>query len=124
MSTTTINAIAICSHTNINNGAETVRYGADFVGSKKRFEKNSIRNYWVELPSPVNTKLAALEYAKSHPDYQSPADQALLDEKIHSQLSKSTKGTKAVKAPKTAVAKSTKAKASKAKTVATETVAE
>lgn len=112
-----IKAIAICSHTNVKNGADGIRYGADFVGSVKRFSKNAIRNDWVELPVAVDTKLAALEFLKAHADFQAPADQAIIDEKMHTQLAKSSKGTKSVKASKSAVG-------TKAKAKATETVAE
>jgi hypothetical protein len=99
-------AVGITAHTNLGN-KQTIRFGADFIGTVKRFQKNATRCDYIELPEEM-TKLAALQFMLKHADFQSPVDQALIDEKMHKYLVKPAKSEKSVKGSKTSVAKTKK----------------
>lgn len=89
-----------------------IRFGVDMIRRVKSVQgfiksvdgADGTRVDFISLPEPMN-KMAALEYARQAPEFQSPEDQALIDEQIHIRTpkaaSKSTK-TKAVKASKKA----------------------
>lgn len=73
-----------------------VRFTDDMVRRIKQFTKGgATRCDLIELPSAM-TKLEALVYLKTHPDFLSPADQATIEDAIGDK----TPVVKAVKTPK------------------------
>ncbi len=59
-----------------------VRFTDDMVRRIKQFSKGGAsRIHLIELPTEM-TKVDALNYLKSHPDFQSPADQSTISDSI------------------------------------------
>lgn len=90
----------ITKHTAGSAVVEKIRYGTDFIrvikmlnNPKKLWHTDSKQNLlperidFIELPSPM-TKMDALNYLASHPEFQSPEDQALIQDSIYSRTPK------------------------------------
>lgn len=100
-------AITVAGITSHGTFINKVRFTVNLVRRIKQFVKvNASRIDLVELPSPM-TRLEAIAYLKTHVDFQSPSDQATLDEAVE---------TRTPKAPKVKVVKATKVKVVKAVT--------
>lgn len=83
-----------------NNGNTKVRFTDDMVRRIKQFTKGGHTNVnFVELPSEM-TKIEALKYLATHPDFQSPADQATIADTLADKEKEATKGEVKVKATK------------------------
>jgi hypothetical protein len=86
----------------IHNGNAKVRFTDDMVRRIKQFSKGGAsRIDLVELPSEM-TKLEALKYLATLPDFQSASDQALIGDAIEDRVKESTKGEVKVKTSKSA----------------------
>ena len=83
-----------------NNGNAKVRFTDDMVRRIKQFTKGGHTNVnFIELPSEM-TKIEALKYLATHPDFQSPADQATIADTLADKTKEATKGEVKVKATK------------------------
>ena len=79
-----------------------VRFTDDMIRRIKQFTKGGAsRVDFVELPNEM-TKIEALKYLQSHPDFQSPSDQATLADCLADKEKEASKGTVKVKATKAA----------------------
>ncbi len=77
-----------------------VRFTNDMVRRIKQFSKGSAsRIDFIELPTEM-TKVDALNYLKSHPDFQSPADQSTISDAIEDRKSAPAKREVKVKVVK------------------------
>lgn len=69
-----------CVGITVHNGNAKVRFGVDRIRRIKQFTKGgATRIDLVDLPSEMN-KLAALDFMKSHPDFQSAEDQSVISD--------------------------------------------
>lgn len=116
MSTTKLFTVAgLTTHTGVGVTLDKVRFGTDFIRVIKML--NNSKKIWhtetkqcllpkrvdiVELPSPMS-KQDATEFLMAHADFQSPADQSLLQEAL---------GSRAPKTPRVKREKSVKVKKS------------
>jgi hypothetical protein len=115
----------------VHGDSTKVRFTDDMVRRIKQFTKGGAsRADFIELPNEM-TKLEALKYMATHPDFQSAGDQATIADCIADREKEATKGTVKVKVSKAKPSvESIKARANKAKAVestqavATEPVAE
>lgn len=92
--------VGITKHTAGSVVVEKVRYGTDFIrvikmlnNPKKIWHTDSKQNLlpervdFIQLPNPM-TKMDALNYLATHPEFQSPSDQALIQDAIFSRTPK------------------------------------
>jgi hypothetical protein len=83
-----------------HNTSTKVRFTDDLVRRIKQFSKGgATRIDLIELPSPM-TKIDALKYMATHPEFQSPADQATIADTLADKEKEATKGEVKVKATK------------------------
>lgn len=69
-----------CVGITVHNGVAKVRFGVDRIRRIKQFTKGgATRIDLVDLPSEMN-KLDALNFMKSHPDFQSAEDQSVISD--------------------------------------------
>ena len=104
-----ITVAVITSHGTFTN---KVRFTVNLVRRIKQFAKvKASRIDLVELPNPMS-RLEAIAYLKTHADFQSPDDQATLDEAVETRTPKTpkVKVVKTVKTPKVKAVKVAKAK--------------
>lgn len=81
----------------VHNGNAKVRFTDDMIRRIKQFTKGgATRVDFVELPSEM-TKLAALEYMKSHELFQSSEDQATINDAMLDKQEKPAKQKREVK---------------------------
>lgn len=123
MSNKTFKVAGITTHGDMTK----VRFTDDLVRRIKQFTKGgATRCDFVDLPTEM-TKIEALEYLRTHPDFQSPSDQATISDSL-ADRAKAPKAEVKVKANKPSVeAIKARAKAKVApevETPATEPVAE
>ena len=86
----------------VHNGNAKVRFTDDMVRRIKQFSKGGAsRIDLVELPTEM-TKLEALKYLATLPDFQSSADQSLIGDAIEDRTKESNKGEVKVKTSKNA----------------------
>ena len=65
-------------------GATKVRFSDDLIRGIKRYAKaGATRTDFVELPTAM-TRVEAIEFLKTHPDFQSEADQATITDALTS----------------------------------------
>lgn len=84
----------------IHNGNAKVRFTDDMVRRIKQFTKGGAsRIDLVELPSEM-TKLEALRYIATLPEFQSSADQSLIGDAIEDRVKEASKGEVKVKTSK------------------------
>lgn len=84
----------------VHDGNSKVRFTDDMIRRIKQFTKGgATRADFVELPSEM-TKVEALNYLKNHPDFQSPADQATINDSLSEREKSSPKDGVKVKVPK------------------------
>lgn len=100
----------------VHNGNAKVRFTDDMVRRIKQFTKGgATRCDFVELPSEM-TKVEALKYLATLPEFASAADQATISDTLADKTKEATKGTVKVKATKPSIdaikARSKKAKVS------------
>lgn len=111
----------------VHGDSTKVRFTDDMVRRIKQFTKGgATRCDFIELPSEM-TKLEALKYMASHPDFQSPADQATIADCVADREKEAAKGTVKVKVSKAKAKPSVeaiKARAKKAKPAKSEATAE
>lgn len=89
----------------VHGDSTKVRFTDDMIRRIKQFTKGgAARCDFIELPSEM-TKIEALKYMASHPDFQSPADQATIADSLVDREKEAGKGEVKVKS-------STKAKPS------------
>ena len=82
----------------VHNGNAKVRFTDDMIRRIKQFTKGgATRCEFVELPSEM-TKIEALKYMLTRPEYASPSDQATLNDALADREKES--GTVKVKVPK------------------------
>ena len=83
-----------------HNGNTKVRFTDDLIRRIKQFTKGgATRCDFVELPSEM-TKIEALKYLLTHPDFQSNGDQATISDTLADREKEAGKGTVKVKASK------------------------
>ena len=81
----------------IHNGNAKVRFTDDMVRRIKQFTKGgATRIDLVELPSEM-TKIEALNYMKTHAEFQSPSDQATINDALEDRMKEAKKSTGEVK---------------------------
>ncbi len=100
-------AITVAGITSHGTFINKVRFTVNLVRRIKQFAKvKASRIDLVELPNPM-TRLEAIAYLKTHADFQSPDDQATLDEAVETRTPKApkVKAVKVAKAPKAKVVK-------------------
>lgn len=84
----------------VHNGNAKVRFTDDMVRRIKQFTKGgATRVDFVELPSEM-TKVDALKYLATLPEFASPADQATIADTLSDKTKEATKGNVKVKATK------------------------
>jgi hypothetical protein len=108
----------------VHNGNAKVRFTDDMVRRIKQFSKGGAsRIDLVELPTEM-TKLEALKYLATLPDFQSSADQSLIGDAIEDRTKESNKGEVKVKTSKNAKPslESIKARAKNSKQVSAEDI--
>jgi hypothetical protein len=94
MTTQTFKVVGITVH----NGNAKVRFTDDMVRRVKQFTKGGAsRCEFIELPNEM-TKLEALKYMLTQPQYQSDEDQATINDSIQDREKEASKGTVKVKA--------------------------
>ncbi len=77
-----------------------VRFTDDLVRRVKQFAKGGAERIdLIELPSAM-TKLEALAYLQAHADFQSPSDQATINDAIEDRSKEANKGVVKVKVTK------------------------
>lgn len=97
MSTQTFKVVGITVH----NGNAKVRFTDDMVRRVKQFTKGgATRCEFIELPSEM-TKVEALKYMLTRPEYASPSDQATINDTLSDKEKEARKGEVKVKATKT-----------------------
>ena len=85
----------------IHNGNAKVRFTDDMVRRIKQFTKGGAsRVDFVELPSEM-TKVEALKYIATLPEFASPSDQATIADTLSDKSKEASKGEVKVKASKT-----------------------
>lgn len=93
MTTQTFTVVGITVH----NGNAKVRFTDDMVRRVKQFSKGgATRIDFIELPNPM-TKIEALKYMLTHPDFQSLEDQATIEDSLEDKEREARKGTVKVK---------------------------
>ena len=103
----------------VHNGNAKVRFTDDMVRRIKQFTKGgATRCDFVELPSEM-TKVEALKYLATLPEFASAADQATISDTLADKTKEATKGTVKVKATKPSI-DAIKARSKKAKVSAEE----
>ena len=103
----------------VHNGNAKVRFTDDMVRRIKQFTKGgATRCDFVELPSEM-TKVDALKYLATLPEFASAADQATIADTLSDKTKEATKGTVKVKATKPSI-DAIKARSKKAKVSAEE----
>jgi len=94
MTTQTFKVVGITVH----NGNAKVRFTDDMVRRVKQFTKGGAsRCEFIELPNEM-TKLEALKYMLTQPQYQSDENQATINDSIQDREKEASKGTVKVKA--------------------------
>ena len=84
----------------IHNGNAKVRFTDDMVRRIKQFTKGGAsRVDFVELPSEM-TKVEALKYLATLPEFASPSDQATIADTLEDKTKEASKGNVKVKATK------------------------
>lgn len=82
-----------------------VRFADDLVRRIKQFAKGgATRVDLIELPQSM-TKIEALEYLLKHAEFQSPSDQATIQDSLTDKRPKAARVPKSPKVPKVSVAK-------------------
>ena len=100
-----------------HNGNTKVRFTDDMVRRIKQFSKgNASRIDLIELPSEM-TKIEALKFMATHPDFKSPGDQATIGDSLADKEKEANKGEVKVKAIKKPSMEAIKARAKKPATV-------
>jgi hypothetical protein len=85
----------------VHNGNAKVRFTDDMVRRIKQFTKGGAsRVDFVELPSEM-TKVEALKYLATLPEFASPSDQATIADTLADKTKEASKGEVKVKASKT-----------------------
>lgn len=85
----------------VHNGNAKVRFTDDMVRRIKQFTKGGAsRVDFVELPSEM-TKVEALKYLATLPEFASPSDQATIADTLSDKTKEASKGEVKVKASKT-----------------------
>lgn len=114
----------------VHGDSTKVRFTDDMVRRIKQFTKGgATRCDFIELPNEM-TKLEALKYMATRPEYQSEADQATIADYIADREKESSKGTVKVKVSKAtkpsveAIKARVKARVKASKEVEADTVAE
>ena len=103
----------------VHNGNAKVRFTDDMVRRIKQFTKGgATRCDFVELPSEM-TKVDALKYLATLPEFASAADQATISDTLADKTKEATKGTVKIKATKPSI-DAIKARSKKAKVSAEE----
>lgn len=98
MSNKTFKVAGITTHGDMTK----VRFTDDLVRRIKQFTKGgATRCDFVDLPTEM-TKIEALEYLRTHPDFQSPSDQATISDSL-ADRAKAPKAEVKVKANKPSV---------------------
>ena len=96
MSSQTFKVVGITVH----NGNAKVRFTDDMVRRVKQFTKGgATRCEFIELPSEM-TKVEALKYMLTRPEYASPSDQATITDSLSDRQKEARKGEVKVKASK------------------------
>ena len=84
----------------VHNGNAKVRFTDDMVRRVKQFTKGgATRCEFIELPSEM-TKVEALKYMLTRPEYASPSDQATITDSLSDREKEARKGEVKVKASK------------------------
>ena len=105
----------------IHNGNAKVRFTDDMVRRIKQFTKGGAsRVDFVELPSEM-TKVEALKYLATLPEFASASDQATIADTLEDKTKEASKGTVKVKATKPSL-DAIKARGKKTKEVSAEQV--
>ena len=105
----------------IHNGNAKVRFTDDMVRRIKQFTKGGAsRVDFVELPTEM-TKVEALQYLATLPEFASPSDQATIADTLADKTKEANKGTVKVKATKPSL-DAIKARGKKTKEVSAEDV--
>ena len=105
----------------IHNGNAKVRFTDDMVRRIKQFTKGGAsRVDFVELPSEM-TKVEALQYLATLPEFASPSDQATIADTLADKTKEASKGTVKVKATKPSI-DAIKARSKKTKEVSAEDI--
>jgi hypothetical protein len=105
----------------IHNGNAKVRFTDDMVRRIKQFTKGGAsRVDFVELPSEM-TKVEALKYLATLPEFASPSDQATIADTLEDKTKEASKGNVKVKATKPSL-DAIKARSKKNKEVSAEEV--
>lgn len=95
MSSQTFKVVGITVH----NGNAKVRFTDDMVRRVKQFSKGGAsRCDFIELPNAM-TKVEALKYMLTRPEYQSADDQATISDNLADREKEARKGEVKVKAP-------------------------
>jgi len=80
-----------------NNNNSKVRFTDDMVRRVKQFTKGGAQRVdLVDLPEPM-TKINALKYLLTHPDFQSPGDQVTIGDTLSEKMKNHNIGTFKVK---------------------------
>jgi hypothetical protein len=105
----------------IHNGNAKVRFTDDMVRRIKQFTKGGAsRVDFVELPSEM-TKVEALKYLATLPEFASPSDQATIADTLEDKTKEASKGNVKVKATKPSL-DAIKARSKKTKEVSAEDI--
>ena len=105
----------------VHNGNAKVRFTDDMVRRIKQFTKGGAsRVDFVELPTEM-TKVEALQYLATLPEFASPSDQATIADTLADKTKEANKGTVKVKATKPSL-DAIKARGKKTKEVSAEDV--
>ena len=105
----------------IHNGNAKVRFTDDMVRRIKQFTKGGAsRVEFVELPSEM-TKVEALKYLATLPEFASPSDQATIADTLEDKTKEASKGNVKVKATKPSL-DAIKARSKKNKEVSAEDI--
>lgn len=93
MTTQTFTVVGITEH----NGNSKVRFTDDMVRRVKQFSKGgATRIDFIELPTPM-TKIEALKYMLTCPEFQSLEDQATIEDSLEDKEREARKGEVKVK---------------------------
>ena len=84
----------------VNGDSVKVRFTDDMVRRIKQFTKGGAsRVEFIDLPKAM-TKIDALKFMQTHASYQSPADQATINDAMEDRVKEAGKGTVKVKVTK------------------------
>lgn len=98
MANQTFKVVGITTH----GDSTKVRFTDDMIRRIKQFTKGgAVRCDFIELPSEM-TKIEALKYMSTHPDFASPGDQATIADCLEDRAKEASKGTVKVKSTKKA----------------------